>query len=124
MQTPKLTETDYKRLSALSLALSRKRKPDRASALNDRIKNALAFQAENIEHVAMGSSVEIRDEQNGEKYLYTLVFPADADIEGGRISVLSPLGSELLGRRSGEAFRYESPGGWMSVRVEKILHEG
>jgi regulator of nucleoside diphosphate kinase len=51
------------------------------------------------------------------------VFPADADIANGKISVLTPLGAALLGRREGETFSYESPGGKVDVRVDGVEYQ-
>jgi regulator of nucleoside diphosphate kinase len=125
MDKPKLTEPDYKKLSALTLAIRKSRSPGRASVLDERLHNALVFQTEGItwNHVTMGSLVRIHDEESGESFTYRLVFPAEADIADGRISVLAPLGSELLGRREGESFTYKSPGGSKKVRVESVIHE-
>jgi transcription elongation GreA/GreB family factor len=36
--------------------------------------------------------------------------------------VMSPLGAALLGRKEGESFSYESPGGLMRVRLERVTH--
>jgi regulator of nucleoside diphosphate kinase len=72
--------------------------------------------------VTMGSTVAIRDSKKGESFTYTLVFPAEADIRRDRISVMSPLGAALLGRKEGESFSYESPGGLMRVRLERVTH--
>ena len=42
--------------------------------------------------VVMDSVVGVLDLANGERREYTLVYPAEADLEAGRISVLAPLG--------------------------------
>jgi regulator of nucleoside diphosphate kinase len=125
MDKPRLTETDFERLSALAGALRRSRQPGRASVLGERLQNALVFQTDGVvwNHVTMNSLVTIRDQKSGEAFTYKLVFPADADIADGRISVLTPLGAELLGRCEGESFSYESPGGRMGVSVERVVHE-
>ena len=64
--------------------------------------------------------VTLREAATGEEYAYRLVFPADADVSRGRLSVLTPLGAALLGRRSGESFVYESPGGPIEVAVVRV----
>ena len=52
--------------------------------------------------VTMNSTVRVSDLESGEKHEYTIVFPPDADAEKGRISILSPIGTALLGYRLGD----------------------
>lgn len=48
-------------------------------------------------HVRIGSTVLYRDESTGRDTSVTLVWPQDADIEQGRISVMTPIGVALIG---------------------------
>ena len=125
MYKKSVTESDYKRLSALAAAVRGGPKPDRARLLESGLKDALLFRGEDITRnfVTMNSVVRIRDAATGDEYTYHLVFPADADISNGKISVLTPLGAALLGRREGESFSYESPGGSVEVRVEGVEYQ-
>ncbi len=120
-----LTEFDYERLSSLARAVGRGAKSAAATNLEDRLRNSLVFKEEVLTEVfvRMNSVATLSEIATGENFIYRLVFPADADISAGRISVLSPLGAALLGRREGETFGYESPGGTVQMRVEKVLHE-
>lgn len=122
MSRKAVTESDYRKLSALAAAVRGGVRPERAQPLERGLREALLFKGEDItrDFVTMDSVVRIVEPSTGEKYTYKLVFPADADISSGRISVLSPLGASLLGRRSGETFHYSSPGGNVEVRVEGI----
>ena len=43
---------------------------------------------------------------------FTLVFPSDANIEAGKISVLAPLGTAMLGYRVGDEFAWIVPYGY------------
>ncbi len=115
-------EEDFKKLSALARAVRGGPHPERAAVLADRLDGALIFRREeaSLDFVAMGSTVRVSMTESGEAYRYLLVFPVDADISRGRISVLSPLGASLLGRRAGESFSYESPGGLVQARVEAV----
>lgn len=61
--------------------------------------------------VTMNSRVVFEDEGTGEQREVTLVYPGSADIDAGRISVLTPVGSALLGLRIGQAIDWELPGG-------------
>lgn len=49
----------------------------------------------------MGSAVELRDDTNGKVQVVSLVYPGEADIGQGRISVLTPVGAALLGLSKG-----------------------
>lgn len=121
MNKQAVTDTDYKRLSALLEAVRRGKKPERASHLESSLRSALLFSDNAVSRfVTMGSIVDIRGQADGERYTYQLVFPADADIALGRVSVLSPLGAALLGRKEGERFCYDSPGGDVEVLIEGI----
>ena len=73
--------------------------------------------------VTMHSKVKVRDLQAGESETYTLVFPDDADINEGRLSVLAPLGTALLGARVGDVVEFAAPAGTRRLKVEKILYQ-
>ena len=60
--------------------------------------------------VTMHSKVVVRDLKSGEAETYTLVFPDDADINEGRLSVLAPLGTALLGDAGGTGRGVRRPG--------------
>ena len=60
------------------------------------------------------------DLSSGERREYTLTYPAEADVAAGRISVLAPLGTALLGYREGDEFEWQMPGGLRRLRIEKV----
>ncbi len=53
--------------------------------------------------VTMGSTVEFLDEGSGASRTVTLVFPANADIAAGRVSILTPVGAGLIGLSEGQS---------------------
>ncbi len=61
--------------------------------------------------VTMNSRVVFENETTGERREITLVYPGNADIDAGRISVLVPIGTALLGLRVGQSIDWELPGG-------------
>ncbi len=73
------------------------------------------------EVVTMGSTVALRDLENGELATWTLVFPDEADLENGKISVLAPIGTAMLGYRAGDTFTWDTPAGARSMKVESVL---
>jgi len=70
--------------------------------------------------VAMDSAVRVLDLSSGERREYTLAYPAEANLAEGRISVLAPLGTALLGYREGDEFEWHMPGGLRRLRIEKV----
>lgn len=111
---------DLKRLKALIKALREGRRNDIAHALSMRLTalEDMERQRPGKARAWPGTRVELRNIDTGERFSYTLVYPGAADGANGRISVLTPLGSALLGRESGERFSYMAPGG--SVRMELV----
>ncbi len=73
--------------------------------------------------ITMNSQVLLRDLDYGDEMTYTLVYPADADLAQNKISVLAPVGTAILGYRSGDAVEWEVPSGSVRLRVERILYQ-
>jgi len=53
--------------------------------------------------VTMHATVRFVDEASGKEYEYQLVYPREADISAGRISVMTPVGAGLIGLREGQS---------------------
>jgi regulator of nucleoside diphosphate kinase len=71
--------------------------------------------------VTMNSRVRYRDEHSGREREVTLVYPGCEDLAQGRISILSPVGSALIGLSEGQAITFALPNGqWCSLRVERV----
>ncbi|EQA98036.1 nucleoside diphosphate kinase regulator [Sphingobium baderi] len=56
--------------------------------------------------VTMYSTVEFKDEASGAERTVQLVYPAEADISAGRVSILTPVGAGLIGLREGHSIRW------------------
>jgi regulator of nucleoside diphosphate kinase len=115
-----LSADDYERLSVLANAAS-KRTPELADELADEIGRARVLaKGEPARHsVRMNSEVEFRDDTAGKVQTVTLVYPDEADISKRRISVLTPIGTALIGLSSGDSIMWETPGG--EVRQLTVL---
>ena len=61
--------------------------------------------------VTMNSRVHCREEISGKDYHLTLVYPKDANADEGKISILAPVGSALLGLQTGQHINWPAPGG-------------
>ena len=59
----------------------------------------------------MHSRVECEEELSGEHHTLTLVYPNEANVDSGRISILAPVGSALLGLSQGQSIDWTAPDG-------------
>src|SRR6478672_8717134 len=75
------------------------------------------------EVVTMNSRVRLNNLTTGAEMTYTLVFPKDADLTAGRISVLAPIGTAILGYRAGDVIAWSVPGGKRKFRIEEVLYQ-
>lgn len=74
--------------------------------------------------VTMSSRVLLQDSRTGRQHALTLCYPPDAEPAVGFVSVLSPIGSALLGLRVGDTARWFTPSGEESAaEVLAILYQ-
>jgi regulator of nucleoside diphosphate kinase len=75
-------------------------------------------------NVTMNSQVEIREEPGGSTRLATLAYPSEQAIYRDAVSVLTPLGTALLGLSAGQAMRYvDTDGQEKTVTVLRIIYQ-
>ena len=67
------------------------------------------------------SSVILENADTGENVQYQLVGPDEANIDEGRISVSSPLGKAIIGKKPGDEISLEAPGGKRYYELVEIL---
>lgn len=70
--------------------------------------------------VSILSKVKIKNKQNGAEMTYTLVSEEEADLKTGKISVKSPIGKGLLGKKVGEEAEVQAPVGTMKFQIIDI----
>ena len=73
--------------------------------------------------VTMRSTVRLKDLDNGKEMVYSLVFPNEADVDEGKISVLAPVGTAMIGYRVGDVIEWEVPSGLRRLKVEEIIYQ-
>lgn len=74
--------------------------------------------------VTMQSLVIVADLASGQQRELALCYPADADAGAGRLSVLSPVGLSLLGRRAGDVAQWTMPDGTQgAARIVEVLFQ-
>ena len=69
------------------------------------------------------STVEVKNKANGVKMKYTLVAQSEADLKSGKISVDSPIGKGLLGKKVGEIAIISVPSGKIELEILSIFRE-
>jgi transcription elongation factor GreA len=94
----------------------------RIAQLEDALANArlLDESAVDLSKVSVLTTVEIKEMKSGKKMKYTLVSEKEADLKTGKISVGSPIGQGLLGRKIGEVAEVKTPGGIMNFEILSI----
>lgn len=73
--------------------------------------------------ITMNSTIHLEDLDTHEEMVYTLVFPHEADITQGKISVLAPIGTAMLGYRVGDSFTWQVPDGVRRLQVKAVLYQ-
>jgi len=107
-----VSQEDFDRLYALAEAAA-DRQPEVAENLLGELERAKVVPASKLRSaiVGMGSRVTFEDEVTGKVQTVELVFPGEADIAAGRISILTPIGVALLGLSAGQSISWETRSG-------------
>jgi regulator of nucleoside diphosphate kinase len=105
------SDMDHKRLTALAAA-AWERLPEVAEELEAEMDRAQVVPAGTVpaDVVQMGSIIEFRSDTAPPRRV-TLVFPNEADIAEGRISILTPIGTALIGLSPGQSINWTSRDG-------------
>jgi len=92
------------------------------SKLEDVLANARILSEENIDLTKVGvlTKVKIKNLANSATMEYSLVAEKEADIRKNKISVSSPIGKGLLGKKVGETAEIQVPRGVMSFEILEI----
>ncbi len=108
----RIRQADFERLAQLAEAAAATA-PATAEFLADEIERATLVPdtAPLSGIVGMDSEVIFRDDATGLQKQVTLVYPKSADIESGRISVLTPIGAALIGLSPGQSISFATPSG-------------
>jgi transcription elongation factor GreA len=92
------------------------------SKLEEIVANARIVDESTIDtsQVSILSKVKIKNKKNGTTVCYTLVSEEEADLKSGKISVQSPIGKGLLGKKIGDTAEIKVPAGMMTFEVVDI----
>lgn len=93
---------------------------DRINHLEHLLRTASIVSDHKTDTVAVGSTITLTKVSDHSKRSITLVGSEESNAAEGKISVSSPLGRALLGKKKGETFSFETPSGAMSYKVLAI----
>jgi len=117
-----ITETDHIKLTDLiaGSGLSRRERAQ-VRALEEELRRAKIVAPNEVpaDVVTMETCAELLDLDTGELMEFTVVLPNDANIDDGKISILAPVGTGMLGYRVGDIFEWPAPYG---LRRLKVIH--
>jgi regulator of nucleoside diphosphate kinase len=127
-QTIYITKTDCERLGNL-IELVRDSGDRQNLAYVNRLEEELEFAeivaSENIppDVVTMRSKVKLKDLDTKENFAYSIVFPSEANFEEGKISILAPLATALLGYKRGDTIEFQAPSRLRRLEIEEIIYQ-
>ena len=92
------------------------------SKLESTLSNAKIVDKKNIDasKVSILSKVDIKNLQNDMKFTYQLVAEEESDLKSGKLSVKSPIGSSLLGKKKGDKVIINTPSGNIKFQILNI----
>ncbi len=123
-----ITKPDYERLTKL-IEIEREREGhanrEYIDRLEDELERAEMVQQKDIPQdvITMRSMVRLKDLHTREEITYQLMFPTEANYDEGRISVLAPIGTAMLGYRHGDVIEWQVPSGVRRLSVEEVLYQ-
>ncbi|WP_433704502.1 GreA/GreB family elongation factor [Paraburkholderia sacchari] len=119
-----LTELDLARLE--KCAAEPGAAPARQLMLDDLLERAEIVDSHKVAAnvVTMNSQVTLVNARTGEEVTFTVVYPANANLDAGRLNVFSPAGLALLGAKRGESVRFTPPSGAVETfKIDRILFQ-
>jgi regulator of nucleoside diphosphate kinase len=118
-----ITRPDAARLRELLARRSRaERDQEHLHELAEELDRASVADADEVpgDVVTIHARFHVLDLASGARHDLQLVLPGDSDAGAGRISVLAPMGTALLGYRAGDEVECDLPGGTRRLRIERV----
>ena len=128
MITPRtlyLTCSDMKKLRLLLAGIPGVHMPSFLRKLEDDLGDAIVCTSDAVpvDVITLNSRFRMRDLESGERRDYVLGFPSQRPGDPSALSILTPVGAGLVGRRAGSAAKCETPGGDRHFEVEEIIYQ-
>lgn len=122
-----ITDNDMKRLKELIMVAREFGKEDEKylKDLEGELERGKVVKSQDIPNnvITMNSKIRLRNVATQEEMIYQLVFPDNADVNQGKISILAPIGTALLGYKVGDIVKWKVPAGLTKLEVEDILYQ-
>ncbi len=122
-----ITDYDLERLKSLIGGMRNRalRDSKHLKELSDELGRAVVVNSQEIplDVVTMNSRVVLEDLDSGETLELTLSFPSDTDGGEGRVSVLAPIGTAIIGYRKGDVVEWDVPGGRRRLLVKDLPYQ-
>ncbi len=93
---------------------------DRINHLEESLKSASLIKKHKGDIADLGTTVTVQKKGDKVKKEFTLVGPEEADLAGGKISHVSPLGQAMIGTKKGDTFTFTTPNGAVEYKVVTI----
>ncbi len=122
-----ITDFDMERLQKLLEGTHNWNPKDRAylEHLEEELSRAVVVPSRKVpaDVVTMNSQIRVKDLDTGKEMLIQLVFPSEADFERGKISILAPIGTALIGYRTGDTIEWKVPAGIRHLRIDEVIYQ-
>jgi regulator of nucleoside diphosphate kinase len=117
------SKSDYERLRVLvDIRVHQRAERSTVSQLERELDRAEIVPEEALpaDVITMHSTFKLVDLDTNAEHVYTVVYPHEANADRGRISVLAPIGTAVLGYRTGDVVEWEVPAGRRRFRIEEV----
>ncbi len=96
----------------------------RLAEIEDKIARAQVIDVSKLsgKQVKFGATVQLVDEDSGEKSKYKIVGEDESDVKAGKISITSPIARALIGKEEGDVVEVMAPGGAKSYEIVKVKY--
>jgi regulator of nucleoside diphosphate kinase len=120
-----VTTSDMERLELILERHTTRSSPAGLEALEQELSRADVVSPDRVAKnvVTINSRVRLHDLDRGKEFVCSIVFPSEADASRNRVSVLTPLGTALLGDSVGRIVQFPTPGGPRKVKIEAIEYQ-
>jgi len=126
-RTIHITDYDMQRLRKLLEGAQHWNQKDREylQHLEEELDKAVLVPSKKVPRnvVTMNSHMRVKDLDTEKEMSIQLVFPGEADFERGKISVLAPIGTALIGYRAGDTVEWHVPAGTRRLQIEEITYQ-
>lgn len=96
----------------------------RVAEIEDKIARSQIIDVSKLsgKQVKFGATVNLVDEDSGDKSKYKIVGEDEADVKAGKVSITSPLARAMIGKEEGDVVEVMAPGGAKSYEIVKVKY--